>query len=69
MACYHAILHFVLNCKMHNLHMYKRQVDIYRLLTMDDLADKSCDLLSIYHVSHLSHRLKNMVVDNGDDCA
>jgi hypothetical protein len=29
-ACYHAVLPVVLNCKMHSLDMYKRQVVQYR---------------------------------------
>jgi hypothetical protein len=44
-ACCHAIFPVVLNCKLHSLHMYKRQVVLHRFfLGMDDLADKLPDL-------------------------
>jgi hypothetical protein len=61
-ACYHAIFLVVLSCKMHSLHMYKRQVVLYRFFGgLDDLVGKSADLLPIYRVSRPIYRISRFI--------
>jgi hypothetical protein len=60
-VCYHAIFPIVLNCKMYSLHMYKRQVVLYRFLGLDDLAGKLPDLLPIYRVSRPIYRISRFI--------